>query len=192
MTVVYNLCNIYFSSPQFVQNVILTRVRMLEHVLKMTSSSHAHVQTASRGKRAKVGLQDSQNFRGQARSFQLIIFRGTRCFKLCDFLTSHMEQLAKPKTIFFAAQDKCHPNPCYHDGKCETEGLDYVCTCPGGWTGNTCEGKANLDPSLTCFQMDDSSYRQNFDLDKKNKIHHHSCKEHLKMSKIAKFGCKLL
>ena len=40
--------------------------------------------------------------------------------------------------------------------------------------------------------MNDSSYRRNFDLDKKNEIHYHSWKEHLKMSKIAKFGCELL
>ena len=36
--------------------------------------------------------------------------------------------------------------------------------------------------------MDDSSYKLNLDLGKKNKIHHHSWKEHVKMSKIAKFG----
>jgi hypothetical protein len=41
-------------------------------------------------------------------------------------------------------------------------------------------------------RMDDSSYRRNFDLDKKNEIHYHSWKERLKMSKIAKFCCKLL
>ena len=40
--------------------------------------------------------------------------------------------------------------------------------------------------------MDDSSYRRNFDLDKKNELHYHSWKEHLKISKIAKFGCELL
>jgi uncharacterized protein YdaU (DUF1376 family) len=39
--------------------------------------------------------------------------------------------------------------------------------------------------------MDDSSLDEFFDLDK-NEIHHHSWKEHLKMSKIAKFGCELL
>jgi hypothetical protein len=33
--------------------------------------------------------------------------------------------------------------------------------------------------------MDDSSYGQNFDLDKKNEIQYHSWKEHLKVSKIA-------
>ena len=40
--------------------------------------------------------------------------------------------------------------------------------------------------------MDDSSYRRNFDLDKKNEIHYHSWKEHFNISKIAKFGCELL
>jgi hypothetical protein len=40
--------------------------------------------------------------------------------------------------------------------------------------------------------MGDSSYGRTFDLDKKNEIHYHSLKEHLKMSKIAKFGCELL
>ena len=39
--------------------------------------------------------------------------------------------------------------------------------------------------------MDDSSYRRNFDLDKKNEIDYHSWNEHLKMSKNAKFGCEL-
>jgi hypothetical protein len=40
--------------------------------------------------------------------------------------------------------------------------------------------------------MDDSSYRLNFDLGKKNKIHHHNQKEHVKISKIAKFGREML
>jgi hypothetical protein len=40
--------------------------------------------------------------------------------------------------------------------------------------------------------MDDSSYRLNFDPGKKNKIHHHSQKEHIKISKIAKFGREML
>jgi hypothetical protein len=42
------------------------------------------------------------------------------------------------------------------------------------------------------YQMDYPGYRQNFDLDKKNEVHYHSWKEHLKMSKIATFGCELL
>jgi hypothetical protein len=40
--------------------------------------------------------------------------------------------------------------------------------------------------------MDNSSYRLNFDLGTKNKIHHHSYKEHVKISKIAKFGHDML
>ena len=40
--------------------------------------------------------------------------------------------------------------------------------------------------------MDDSSYRLNFDLGKKNEIHHYSKKEQLKISKIAKFGREML
>jgi hypothetical protein len=40
--------------------------------------------------------------------------------------------------------------------------------------------------------MGDSRYRLNFDLGQKNKIHHHSLKEHVKISKIAKFGREML
>jgi hypothetical protein len=41
--------------------------------------------------------------------------------------------------------------------------------------------------------MDDSSYSGlNFDLGKKNKIHHPVVKERVKISKIAKFGCEML
>ena len=40
--------------------------------------------------------------------------------------------------------------------------------------------------------MDDSSYRLNFELGKKNEIHHYGWKEHCKISKIAKFGREML
>ena len=40
--------------------------------------------------------------------------------------------------------------------------------------------------------IDDSSYRLNFDRGKKKKIHHHSSKEHVKISTIAKFGREML
>ena len=40
--------------------------------------------------------------------------------------------------------------------------------------------------------MDDSSYKLNFDLGKKNKIHHHSKNEPVKISNIAKFGDEML
>ena len=39
--------------------------------------------------------------------------------------------------------------------------------------------------------MDHSPIRVNFDLGKKNKIYHHSWKEHLGISKIAKFGFEM-
>ena len=53
-------------------------------------------------------------------------------------------------------------------------------------------GGIALDVSVALLSMNDSSYSLNFDLGKKNKIHHHSQKEHVKISKIAKFGCKML
>ena len=46
--------------------------------------------------------------------------------------------------------------------------------------------------NLECEFYDDSRHRLNFDLCKKNKIHHHSQKEHVKISKIAKFACEIL
>jgi hypothetical protein len=54
------------------------------------------------------------------------------------------------------------------------------------------ETMAVTGPLGNTEQMDDSSYRRNFDLDKKNEIHYHSWKERLKMSKFAEFGCELL
>ena len=40
--------------------------------------------------------------------------------------------------------------------------------------------------------MDDLHVRHKFDVTKENKIDHHSSKEHLKISKIAKFGWQIL
>jgi hypothetical protein len=47
-------------------------------------------------------------------------------------------------------------------------------------------------PSWLAERIDYSSYRLNFDLGTKNKIHHYSSKKHVKISKIAKFGCEML
>ena len=44
---------------------------------------------------------------------------------------------------------------------------------------------------ILAVAMDDSSYRQNFDLGK-NGIHHHSQKEDPKIGQIAKFGREVL
>ena len=40
--------------------------------------------------------------------------------------------------------------------------------------------------------MDDYSYRQNFDRDKKSGIRHHSWREHVKLGEVAKFGREVL
>ena len=45
---------------------------------------------------------------------------------------------------------------------------------------------------ICSYRIDDSSYRLNFDLGKKNKIYHHSQKEHVKISNIGKFGREML
>ena len=45
---------------------------------------------------------------------------------------------------------------------------------------------------MLMLPIEDSRYRLNFDLGKKNEIHHYSYKEHLKISKIAKFGREML
>ena len=42
------------------------------------------------------------------------------------------------------------------------------------------------------FRMDNLHYRLNFNPSKTNKIFYHSSKQHLKISIIAKFGCKML
>jgi hypothetical protein len=42
------------------------------------------------------------------------------------------------------------------------------------------------------YTIGDSSYRLNFDLGKKDKIHHHSLKEYAKISKTAKSDCDML
>ena len=49
-------------------------------------------------------------------------------------------------------------------------------------------------PCIFCNQvsMDDLHDRLNFYVDRKNKIFHHILQGHLKISKTAKFGCKML
>jgi hypothetical protein len=45
--------------------------------------------------------------------------------------------------------------------------------------------RANVCEGAPLLIHNDSSYRVHFDLGKKNKIHHHSLKEHVKITKIA-------
>jgi hypothetical protein len=57
--------------------------------------------------------------------------------------------------------------------------------------GNSYTGYKNL--GLDFLRIDNSSYRLIFYLDKKDEIYHcYSSKEHIKISKIAKFGCEML
>ncbi|KAL7841894.1 hypothetical protein SRHO_G00255850 [Serrasalmus rhombeus] len=46
----------------------------------------------------------------------------------------------------FCAEEKspCGSNPCRNGGECEDNGETYVCTCPDGFTGTSCD--AELDP----------------------------------------------
>jgi hypothetical protein len=60
----------------------------------------------------------------------------------------------------------------------------------GGRTEGTCKSLARVSiVELKRYIIGDSSYRLNFDQDKKIEIQHHSWKERLRMSKTAKIGC---
>ena len=83
------------------------------------------------------------------------------------------------------------------NGQCQNTNGDYNCVCSTGYrnTANRkeCVGQYDIDIRQQSHQlMDDSSYRLNFDLGKKNEIHRYSQKEHLKISKIANFGREML
>ena len=56
--------------------------------------------------------------------------------------------------------------------------------------GNSYTGYKNL--GLDSLRIDNPSYQLIFYLDKKDGIYHCSSKVHLKISKIAKFGCEML
>ena len=45
---------------------------------------------------------------------------------------------------------------------------------------------------LRHFQMDRLHNGQNFDKFRNSKIHYHSIKKHVKLSRIVKFGCEML
>ena len=51
---------------------------------------------------------------------------------------------------------------------------------------------ANVFIEKPAFKLDRLDNRRNFEKFRNSKIHCHSIKEHLKLSKIAKFGCEML
>ena len=57
----------------------------------------------------------------------IVEFLMLACFSYGTFLTS-------------TAVNKCSPNPCKNMGACSEFEDDYVCNCPQGFKGKTCEG----------------------------------------------------
>lgn len=45
------------------------------------------------------------------------------------------------KLILSTAINKCSPNPCKNAGACFELNNDYICNCPQGFKGKTCEGQ---------------------------------------------------
>jgi hypothetical protein len=52
--------------------------------------------------------------------------------------------LNKIKKSIFKSLAPCDSNPCLNGGTCSVSGNSYTCTCPPGYTGNTCE--SNIRP----------------------------------------------
>ena len=46
--------------------------------------------------------------------------------------------LSKALTVCLTV-NRCHPPPCENGGDCTIVGSGFVCTCPPGYTGETCE-----------------------------------------------------
>ncbi|XP_051978289.1 neurocan core protein-like [Xyrauchen texanus] len=44
-----------------------------------------------------------------------------------------------PYTSSGKSDDPCQANPCLHGGSCLTEGEGYICVCPQGYSGESCE-----------------------------------------------------
>ena len=40
--------------------------------------------------------------------------------------------------------EPCHPNPCHNTGTCEADGVNFICRCPEGFTGQTCATGTDL------------------------------------------------
>ncbi|KAL7979544.1 hypothetical protein Chor_004702 [Crotalus horridus] len=54
--------------------------------------------------------------------------------------------------LFSKDGDQCDPNPCKNGGRCKDDTNDYVCWCPGGFEGKSCElanGKTIWGPKIS-------------------------------------------
>ncbi|XP_026163272.1 protein delta homolog 1 isoform X1 [Mastacembelus armatus] len=63
--------------------------------------------------------------------------------------------------------DSCQPNPCLNGGNCTNHGLAFMCVCPHGFTGFTCNDTVSLSPCAggpctnggTCVGQPDGTFR---------------------------------
>uniref|UniRef100_A0AAY4EDQ8 Neurocan core protein n=1 Tax=Denticeps clupeoides TaxID=299321 RepID=A0AAY4EDQ8_9TELE len=53
--------------------------------------------------------------------------------------TDNMSQFSSSSSLPAAEDDPCHTNPCLHGGSCHLNGEGYICYCPQGYTGESCE-----------------------------------------------------
>ena len=68
----------------------------------------------------------------------------TCTFYLCNVFTS-----------FITEKDRCHPNPCLHDGMCMeiNDELGFLCNCTSGYRGTHCQGASNIKCLLYSFSI---------------------------------------
>ncbi len=50
----------------------------------------------------------------------------------------------------FSVIDMCSSQPCNNGGTCTTDMDSFICTCPSGWTGVTCDQGTLYHLSGTC------------------------------------------
>ncbi|KAJ8365196.1 hypothetical protein SKAU_G00140270 [Synaphobranchus kaupii] len=51
---------------------------------------------------------------------------------------------------FFDVIDKCDPNPCQNNGRCESQGDTFKCICPVPFTGKKCQAVINFCRNMRC------------------------------------------
>lgn len=59
----------------------------------------------------------------------------------------HVLNIYKVFTLFVTEKDRCHPNPCLHDGMCMeiNDELGFLCNCTAGYRGTHCQGTSNIE-----------------------------------------------